>query len=233
MLKPIALYATTQWIDTPHRSCETARMSKAICLGKNYLDHAAEMKEGVPEVPVLFIKPLDCCIFSHGEMITAWLPLNRGSLHHECEIVLRISKDCFQISESEADDVFDEVALGLDMTLRDLQAEQKKKGAPWEIAKAFPHSGLIGPFQQKSYLQKDFRLEVDGGIRQTSHAKAMRFNPAKSLSHASQHFLLKKGDLIFTGTPAGVQAVNDGSVAQLFWGDEPQFKVTWDSKRAL
>jgi 2-keto-4-pentenoate hydratase/2-oxohepta-3-ene-1,7-dioic acid hydratase in catechol pathway len=210
-------------------------MEKAVCLGKNYLDHALEMKDGIPDKAVLFLKPHSSCrhVARVGENVVSWFPLGQGALHHECEIVLRVARHCFQLKQAEASLAFDAVALGLDMTLRDLQREQKNGGLPWEVAKAFPDSGWIGPWHPvtSDFLHRPFSLTVDGQMRQKARGEDMRILPEQAIVIASQHFILRPGDVIFTGTPAGVGPVNDGSQAVLAWGDEEQFRIRWDSKK--
>jgi acylpyruvate hydrolase len=127
-------------------------MDKIICIGKNYLEHAKEMSkygdDYIPEKPVIFFKPPSTLhqASETGSTLKATHPQNHGQVHHECEIVLRVNRDCYKITPKDAIHYFDAVTLGLDMTLRDLQGELKKNGQPWERAKSFKDSSLIGPW---------------------------------------------------------------------------------------
>ena len=200
-------------------------MDKIICIGKNYLDHAKELGDSVPAMPVIFFKPPSVlCQAKRGETLSIELPKERGSVHHECEIVLRIKMDGSRI-------FFDAATLGLDMTLRDTQSEIKKNGHPWELAKVFPNSAIIGPWLQldefPEYLDEEFSLKIGTEIRQKGHGNEMRVNPQDCLSHIQKNFPILNGDLLFTGTPAGVGAVHPGNLAELRWSGETLFRVLW------
>lgn len=184
---------------------------KIICIGRNYIDHAKELKNPVPENPVFFMKP-----------DTAILPKNRpfyypdfsGDVHYEVELVLKISKNGKHIQEKFASDYYQEVALGIDFTARDLQKKAKEKGLPWEIAKAFDASAPLSSFVKISSLKQpdniNFKLHLNGNEVQNAYSKDMIFSPEILLPYISKHITLKMGDLIFTGTPAGVGPVKIG-----------------------
>lgn len=193
---------------------------KVICIGRNYADHAKELNNPVPEVPVFFMKP-DTAVLKNGEDF--YLPEFSNEIHHELEIVLKICKAGKHIQEDFASNYFDEIGLGIDFTARDLQQECKTKGLPWEIAKAFDGSAPIGQFVKKGDLGDlnhiAFYLEINGAIRQKGNTSDLLFNFNKIIAYVSQFVTLKTGDLIFTGTPAGVAAVNIGDNLKGFIGD--------------
>lgn len=182
-------------------------MDKIICIGKNYLDHAKELGDAVPEMPILFLKPESCLVVAekNGMILQLPYPHGRGSLHHECEIVVRLFKGGSDLSLEEAEMSFDEVSLGLDMTLRDLQATSKKNGHPWETSKVFSGAATAGPFiprdNFKNFETAEFSLTLDGEAKQNGVATQMRLSIAECISYASRFFRLCPGDLIFTGTP--------------------------------
>lgn len=196
-------------------------MDKIICVGKNYLEHAKELGDSVPESPVFFFKPPSTALFlkEWEETVFVPIPRNRGEVHPECEIILLLN----------AQKQIEAVSLGLDMTLRDVQSGLKKKGHPWEISKVFPFSAVIGPWipisQFPRYLEETFTFSVDSKIKQSSQGKEMRFSPEFCIEYATQLFPICKGDILFTGTPAGISAVNPGQIAELQWGERYRFKV--------
>jgi len=198
-------------------------MDKLICLGKNYLEHALELGDAVPEMPVLFLKPpsVALTVDQAGASVQVLLPEGRGSVHHECEIILRLGKN----GTPEA------VSLGLDMTLRDLQVQLKKKGHPWEQSKVFQDSAVIGPWLKleefSTYLDEEFTFSLDGVVRQRGKGIQMRLSPEKCVSYAGEYFPLCPGDIIFTGTPAGVGPVTAGQVAEICWGSRLSFQVSF------
>lgn len=197
-------------------------MDKIICIGKNYLDHAKEMGDAIPEMPVLFLKPPSVAKFvKQGETIEVALPADRGSTHHECEIVVRLN----------AKGEIDAVTLGLDLTLRDLQAKLKKDGHPWEVSKVFEGSAIVGPWiayaDFKNYLDDEFSFAIDGKVRQQGKGSQMRLSPKECIDYAARFFPVCDGDLIFTGTPAGVGPLNAGELSTLSWRSKPLFSVKW------
>lgn len=204
------------------RNGKLASMDKIICLGKNYSEHAKEMGEVQPEKPVIFLKPPSVLmeIGDFQEPTELQYPQARGSLHHECEIVLKLG----------ATNQIESVTLGLDMTLRDVQSDLKKRGQPWTISKVFRDSAVVGPWISVAdftdWKEKTFEFFLDGKIRQSSCAKEMLLKVEEIPGYLEKFFPLCQGDLIFTGTPAGVGAVSKGSLAQLRWG-KIQYQVVW------
>ncbi len=178
---------------------------KIICVGRNYVAHALELKNEVPEEPVLFIKPETSFLDYHE---TFQYPSFTKDLHHECEIVLKVCKKGTKIKEQEALDYVNEITLGIDFTARDIQTILKEKRLPWEKAKAFDHSAVIGdfiPFDEK--LKEEtlhFTLQKNNEIVQNGDSSLMIFPMRQLISNISDYFTLLPGDLIFTGTPAGV-----------------------------
>lgn len=181
---------------------------KIICIGRNYAEHAKELGNERPEEPVIFLKPK-----------TAFLPSGRDfyypgftqDLHYECELVIKISKNGKHIQEKFAHKYFSEISLGIDFTARDVQSKLKAKGLPWELAKAFDNSAPAGLFQPLTEGQDvqdlNFILKVNNEERQAGHTADMIFSVAQIIAFASRYFSLQMGDLIFTGTPAGVGPV--------------------------
>jgi 2-keto-4-pentenoate hydratase/2-oxohepta-3-ene-1,7-dioic acid hydratase in catechol pathway len=198
-----------------------AKMDKIICVGKNYLEHAKELGEAVPESPVFFLKPPSVLkkIDKFGEKVSLPLPRGRGSIHPECEIVCRI----------DSRGKIDAISLGLDLTLREVQAELKKKGHPWEISKVFIDSAVVGPWVKieefPKYLEEEFIFSVNGQVRQKGFGKDMRVSPEACLKAAQKFFSVCAGDFLFTGTPAGVSAVEAGQIAEISWGSQLFFQV--------
>lgn len=197
-------------------------MDKIICLGKNYVEHAKEMGEAAPQKPVLFIKPPSVlvCANKKNERLQLSLPSARGQVHHECEVVIRVGADL----KIEA------LTLGLDMTLREVQAELKKNGRPWTISKVFKDSAIIGPWAMvrdfPKWESEEFQLEVNGQVRQSARAEEMILKAADSIDYIQQFFPLCAGDLIFTGTPKGVGPIQAGMVGKLKWGPV-EYEVSW------
>ncbi len=198
-------------------------MDKLICVGKNYLEHAKELGDAVPEKPVLFLKPPSTLI-SINSSASVSLPRNRGQIHPECEIVCRIRIG------SQGPEI-DAVTLGLDLTLRDVQSQLKKNGHPWEISKVFAGAAVIGPWISVAdfpdYLEKEFSFSVDGELRQKARGQMMRALPIDCLRAATDSFPVCDGDLLFTGTPAGVGPVTPGQASSLQWEKKLDFKVHW------
>jgi 2-keto-4-pentenoate hydratase/2-oxohepta-3-ene-1,7-dioic acid hydratase in catechol pathway len=184
---------------------------KIIAIGRNYAEHAKELNNPVPGVPVIFMKP-DTALLRENKPF--YHPDFSEDIHHEIEVVLKISKEGKNISEKFAPDYFEEIALGVDFTARDIQARHKEKGLPWELAKSFDNSAPVSVFVPKSKFANlkdlDFKLVVNGQTRQQGNTSYMLFSFEYIIAFVSKYFTLKKGDLIFTGTPAGVAKVNIG-----------------------
>lgn len=191
---------------------------KIICIGRNYVAHAKELNNDVPTKPVFFMKPDSALVIDNRPF---FYPDFSKNVHHELELVIRIDRLGRSIEEKFASRYFSEVALGVDFTARDLQDEQKKKGLPWEIAKGFDYSAPISEFfpvsKYKDIHKLDFRLDLNGKTVQEGNSSLMIFSFEKIIAYVSRFMTLKTGDLIYTGTPAGVGpvAVNDRLEAYL------------------
>ncbi len=185
---------------------------KILCIGRNYENHAKELKNPVPREPVVFMKP-DSALLRNNDPF--FLPDFAQSFHHEIEIVVRINRLGKHIEERFASRYYEEIALGIDFTARDLQEDLRGKGLPWEKAKAFDGSAVISPFINKDHFPDlnhlNFHLDINGETRQQGNTADMIFSIDQIISHVSKYFTLKIGDLIYTGTPEGVGpvAIND------------------------
>jgi acylpyruvate hydrolase len=187
---------------------------KIICVGRNYSEHAKELNNAVPTSPMLFMKP-QTALLQDGKPF--FHPNFSENIHYELEVVLKICKNGKHIEPSFAHKYYDEITLGIDFTARDLQDKLKEKGHPWEIAKAFDHSAVIGewlPFENFNSENIDFQLLQNDNLVQDGHTNEMIFDFNTLVSYASKFFTLKQGDLIFTGTPAGVGKINIGDVLE-------------------
>lgn len=188
---------------------------KIIAVGRNYAEHAKELNNPVPGLPVIFLKP-DTALLKDNKPF--YYPAFSEDIHHEIEIVLKISKEGKHISEKFASNYFDEIALGVDFTARDIQQRHKEKGLPWELAKAFDNSAPVSNFISKNQFSDlhnlNFRLDVNQQSRQQGNTQNMLFSFEYIIAFVSQYITLKKGDLIFTGTPQGVAKVNVGDRLQ-------------------
>ena len=191
---------------------------KIICIGRNYVAHARELNNEVPDKPVFFMKPDSALVIANRPF---FYPDFSNDVHHELEVVIRINRLGRSIEERYAHRYYNELALGVDFTARDLQAEQKKKGLPWEIAKGFDYSAPISefyPLEKYGDIHKlSFRLDVNGKTVQDGNTSLMIFSFEKIIAYVSRFMTLKTGDLIYTGTPAGVGpvAINDRLEAYL------------------
>lgn len=199
---------------------EGGGMDKIICVGKNYDDHARELGDAVPELPVLFLKPPSCLVTVEGGLVEIPYLEGRGELHYECEVVVRLREGGYGLSREAAERAIGEVTLGLDMTLRETQAKLKKAGHPWEVGKVFPGAAIVGPWMaaEPGVWARDFTFAVDGELRQRGRVADMRLPIIDSIVYASWHFEVCAGDLLFTGTPAGVGAIRPGQRGELRWG---------------
>ena len=181
---------------------------KIICIGRNYVEHAKELNNPVPTKPMFFVKPDTALLRTH----IFYIPPFSNNIHYELELVVKIKKVGKSISKRFAHKYYDEISLGLDLTARDLQEECKEKGMPWEIAKGFDSSAPIGKWYQKKDLKSlDFYLLKNGEKVQEGNPSQMVFDIDRIIEYVSKFMTLKKGDLIFTGTPSGVgkMEVND------------------------
>jgi len=191
------------------------RPGKIVCVGRNYAAHAAELGNEVPKFPLIFIKPSSAVIGS-GENIV--YPSFSQEMHHEVELVIKIGATIKNASPDQAAEAIEAYTVGLDMTLRDIQAELKTKGHPWTIAKCFDTSAVIGQFKQVSEYIPNFKekisLKINGETRQEAPLSLMLFKPVELVTYISGLMTLEKGDYIMTGTPAGVGQVNKGDVLE-------------------
>lgn len=194
---------------------------KVFAIGRNYADHAKELNNPLPAEPVFFMKP-DTAIVKNNKPF--FLPDFSEEIHHEVEIVLHLNRVGKNIAEKFAHRYYTEIGIGIDFTARDLQAKCKDKGLPWEIAKAFDNSAPIGKFLPKEQFRDfhdiNFRLDINGSTVQKGNTRDMIFNFDRLIAHVSRFVTIKMGDLLFTGTPAGVGPVKIGDHLQAYIGDE-------------
>ncbi len=191
-------------------------VGKVVCVGRNYAAHVQELNNPLPDDPVLFIKPSTAMVNLDQPI---QLPRNRGEVHHETEVSLLIKEPLTNASEHEANQAIMAIGLGLDLTLRELQAQQKSKGLPWEVAKAFdnscPLSGFVAVEHIKNTDNLEFALSVNGEPRQKGTTEHMLTSIPGLLSYISRHFTLLPGDIVLTGTPAGVGPLEPGDELEL------------------
>ena len=194
---------------------------KIIAIGRNYAEHAKELNNPVPGAPVIFMKP-DTALVKDNKPF--YHPDFSEDVHHEIEIVLKISKEGKHIAEKFAANYFDEIGLGIDFTARDIQQRHKEKGLPWELAKAFDNSAPVSKFINKQQFSNihniNFKLNVNGAARQIGNTSNMLFSMDYIIAFVSKYITLKKGDLIFTGTPQGVSKVSIGDRLEGYLEDE-------------
>lgn len=193
---------------------------KIICIGRNYAEHARELGNEIPENPVIFMKP-DTAVLKKGSDF--YIPEFSEDIHYELEVVLKISKGGKYIQEEKAGNHFEEIALGIDFTARDLQSKLKEKGLPWELAKGFDGSAVISDFYKKEdYDLKNlqFSLLKNKEEVQNGNTTLMLFSPEKIIAFVSKYFTLKTGDLIFTGTPKGVGKVAENDILEAYLEDK-------------
>jgi 2-keto-4-pentenoate hydratase/2-oxohepta-3-ene-1,7-dioic acid hydratase in catechol pathway len=188
---------------------------KIFCVGRNYAEHAKELNNAIPDAPVIFMKPQSALLTDNRDF---YYPNFTKDLHYECELVLRICKNGKSIGEKFAASYYDAITVGIDFTARDLQQHQKEKGLPWEIAKAFDASAVIGSWVKVDQDQKNNPLEFDlyqnGQQVQHGNTSHLLFSFNAIIVYISQFFSLNTGDLIFTGTPSGVGPVQIGDTLQ-------------------
>jgi len=194
---------------------------KIFCVGRNYSDHAKELGNEVPDEPVIFMKPKSALLQPH---IPFYYPEFTNELHYECELVLRVSKNGKYIQEKFASKYYDAVSVGIDFTARDLQDELKSKGLPWEKAKAWDNSAVVGkwiPFANiKNRKEIGFSLKKNKEVVQDGNSQDMIFDFDYIVSHISNFFSVNIGDLIFTGTPKGVGEIVVGDEIEAFLDQE-------------
>ena len=188
---------------------------KIICIGRNYVDHANELNNPIPEKPLIFMKPSTALLLD-GKAF--YYPDFSNNIHYELELVLKIKKNGRQIQPHFARDYYSQIGLGIDFTARDIQDQCKEKGHPWEIAKAFDNSAVLGEFRNISEMKDvhtiKFQLLKNGIVVQAGDSKDLIFNFNYLIVYISQFFTLNVGDLIYTGTPAGVGPVTKGDLLE-------------------
>lgn len=199
---------------------------KIICIGRNYVDHISELNNERPAEPVIFMKPDTAVLPKDADF---YIPEFTKDVHHEVEVLVKISKVGKYIDAKFAHKYYDEIGLGIDFTARDVQTMLKEKGLPWEKAKAFDHSAIIGSFLPKknftSLENVNFELRNNGQIVQQGNTSLMLWNIDQLIAYVSQYFTLKTGDIIFTGTPKGVAAVKENDFLEGFLEGTSMFKV--------
>ncbi len=189
---------------------------KVICIGRNYREHARELGNDVPSEPVFFLKPTTACLYP-GQLIR--LKPHLGEIHHELELVVMVDSYASNVPASMALGLVASFTLGLDLTARTLQNELKAKGLPWEKAKAFDGSAVLGEVELPMTASTDLhgfeiQLKRNGEVVQQGHTRDMIFSVADIIAHVSRYITLEPGDLIFTGTPAGVGPIGHGDLLE-------------------
>jgi 2-keto-4-pentenoate hydratase/2-oxohepta-3-ene-1,7-dioic acid hydratase in catechol pathway len=176
---------------------------KIFCVGRNYIDHAKELGNDIPDEPVIFMKPKNALLQGKTPF---YYPQFSNELHYETELVLHVCKNGRYISQRNANKYYDKISLGLDFTARDIQNQLKAKGLPWEKAKAWDNSAVIGTMLDANIAKQpiNFSMQLNGLTVQEANSTQMIFNFDKIISHISEYFSINIGDLIYTGTPAGV-----------------------------
>ncbi len=199
---------------------------KIICVGRNYVDHAKELGNDIPDEPVIFMKPKSALLQSHTPF---YYPEFSNELHYEVELVLRICKNGRYIPERQASKYYNALTVGIDFTARDIQNELKAKGLPWEKAKAWDNSAIIGKWVDTTpTLLKEpinFSLKNNETIVQEGLSDDMMFSFDQIIAHISSYFSLNIGDLVFTGTPAGVGECVVGDILEGFLEKEKMFEL--------
>jgi 2-keto-4-pentenoate hydratase/2-oxohepta-3-ene-1,7-dioic acid hydratase in catechol pathway len=199
---------------------------KIICIGRNYANHIEELKNERPSEPVVFMKPDSAILLKQHPFV---IPEFSEDIHHEIELIVKISKVGKYIEPKFAHKYYDEISVGIDFTARDLQAKLKEKGLPWEKAKAFDGSAVIGEFLPKNQFVSleniTFELTNNNSTVQKGNSEMMLWNIDELISHVSQFFTLKIGDIIFTGTPEGVASVKPDDVLEGFLEGQKLFRI--------
>ena len=200
---------------------------KIFCVGRNYAEHAKELGNEIPEEPVIFMKPKSALLQANTPF---YYPEFSNELHYEAELVLRISKNGKYIQEQQAYKYYDAISVGIDFTARDIQAELKKKGLPWEKAKAWDNSAILGKWIELNPAILNhpihFSLLQNGNIVQSGDSTHMIFSFNKIIANISNYFSLNIGDLIYTGTPSGVGECVTGDLLEGYLEKEKMFDLT-------
>jgi len=198
---------------------------KIICIGRNYVEHIKELNSAMPTAPVFFLKP-DTALLTRNRPF--YYPGFTSEIHHEVELVLKISKLGKSIGRDFAHAYYDEIGLGLDFTARDLQDDAKKKGLPWALSKGFDNAAPVSRFVPKSRFPDlrniSFHLDLNGKTVQKGNSSLMLYPFDEIIAYISQFMTLRTGDLIFTGTPAGVGPIKPGDLLEAYLEGEPALK---------
>ena len=199
---------------------------KIICIGRNYTKHIEELQNERPTEPVVFMKPDSAVLLKQHPFV---IPEFSEDIHHELEIIVKINKVGKYIDAKFAHKYYDEIGVGIDFTARDLQQKLKEKGLPWEIAKAFDGSAVIGDFRPKNDFKSvdniTFELTKNGTTVQKGNTSLMLWKIDELIAYVSQYFTLKIGDIIFTGTPEGVGLVQPDDVLEGFLEGDKLFRI--------
>jgi 2-keto-4-pentenoate hydratase/2-oxohepta-3-ene-1,7-dioic acid hydratase in catechol pathway len=199
---------------------------KIICVGRNYVEHAKELNNKAPKDPVLFLKP-DTAILLKKQPF--FIPEFSNNVHHEVEILVKINRIGKHIDQKFAHKYYDEIGLGIDFTARDIQSQLKEKGLPWEKAKAFDGSAVIGNFVSKTKFSNvnniNFSLKRNDEVVQSGNTLLMQWKIDTLIEYISKYFTLKIGDIIFTGTPSGVGKVISDDILVGFLEEEEMFSI--------
>jgi 2-keto-4-pentenoate hydratase/2-oxohepta-3-ene-1,7-dioic acid hydratase in catechol pathway len=199
---------------------------KIICIGRNYVKHIEELGNDRPDEPVVFLKPDSSILLKQHPFV---IPEFTDDVHHEVELLVKINKVGKYIEPKFASNYYDEIGLGIDFTARDLQAKLKEKGLPWEKAKSFDGAAVIGDFYPKSDYKSleniEFKLVKNGEIVQLGTTSHMIWKIDELIAHVSQFFTLKKGDIIFTGTPEGVAAVKPNDILEGYLENKKSLRI--------
>jgi len=199
---------------------------KIICIGRNYVKHIEELQNERPDEPVIFLKPETAIVLKKFPFV---IPEFSNDIHHEVEVLVKINKVGKYIDAKFAHKYYEEIGLGIDFTARDLQAKLKEKGLPWEKAKAFDGSAVVGEFVSKTEFADldniNFELTSNGSVVQKGNTQHMLWKIDEIIAYVSQYFTLKKGDIIFTGTPEGVARVSTDDVLEGFIEGKKLFRI--------
>ncbi|KGE15032.1 fumarylacetoacetate hydrolase family protein [Sphingobacterium deserti] len=200
---------------------------KIIAVGRNYVDHAKELNNPVPTTPVIFMKPDTALLKDNKDF---YYPEFSKDVHYEVELVIRICNEGKHVSPKFAHKYYDAIGLGIDFTARDIQAQHKDKGLPWELAKAFDHSAVISPLIPKEefsdFKNIAFSMQKNAEVVQAGNTADMIFDFETLIVFVSKYITLRKGDLIYTGTPVGVGPIAIGDKFDGFIGERPMFSCS-------
>lgn len=194
---------------------------KILCIGRNYLAHARELNNEAPDEPVIFMKPDTSLLINNGDF---YLPEFSQDIHHEVEVIYRVRREGKSIQPKFAMDYVDGIGIGIDFTARDLQTKLKEKKLPWTLAKGFNHAAPVSSFLLLNTIGDhkniSFKLEVNGETRQVGNTSNMIYPIEEIIAYISKFISLKKGDILFTGTPEGVGPVKRGDVLSAYLEDQ-------------